>query len=221
MMRRLPPIFAKHRFSIPKSHLPGVLFCVTPEMDHEAHTLLTELDWRDAPISHFVSWWLEYRDLSILARVVGETEYRLQWFGRKSAPARAFTFDTDLIDAEEWPLGNLEKAIAASYVRGAVLLNIYTEREAEVSVNTKTRNKPQAFIRQGDTLRYASLDNLASAAGQHRQRGYERPENPSGIHMREHDVRGHWRTYSSGVRVWVRPHKRGDASLGRVQRVIG
>ena len=33
---------------------------------------------------------------------------------------------------------------------------------------------------------------------------------------REHEVRGHWRTYKSGRRVWVSPHRRGDASIGKV-----
>lgn len=35
---------------------------------------------------------------------------------------------------------------------------------------------------------------------------------------REHDVRGHQRKYKSGKVVWVREHKRGDASLGRIEK---
>ena len=40
-------------------------------------------------------------------------------------------------------------------------------------------------------------------------------EGPS---KRLHDVRGHWRTYRSGKRVWIRAHLRGDESLGIVQK---
>lgn len=35
---------------------------------------------------------------------------------------------------------------------------------------------------------------------------------------REHEVRGHVRTYKSGRKIWVRDHKRGDANLGRVDK---
>lgn len=217
---KLPPIFAKHRFGIPKAAQPGVLFCVTLEMEREVQDVIEQMDKRDTPTEHFVRWWIEYHDMGILAQTVGETEYRLQWFGRKSGPGEPFIFDTRSLNDETWPLTDVQAIAAVSYVRGAMLLHIYTEREREVSVNTLSRNKPRAFIREGDTLRFALLESLSSASGQHRQRGYVRPDEASGIRMREHDVRGHWRTFPSGVRVWVRPHKRGDADLGRVQRVV-
>jgi len=35
---------------------------------------------------------------------------------------------------------------------------------------------------------------------------------------RWHEVRGHWRTLKSGVRVPVRPHERGDERLGRIEK---
>jgi len=37
---------------------------------------------------------------------------------------------------------------------------------------------------------------------------------PTGIKHRQHDVRGHMRHYKSGKAVFVKAHKRGDASLG-------
>lgn len=40
------------------------------------------------------------------------------------------------------------------------------------------------------------------------------------IRRRRHAVRGHWRTYPSGARVWVDAHERGDADLGRSSRVV-
>jgi len=220
MTRRLPPIFAKHRFKVPKDRQPNILFCVTPEMDREADEAVREMDERDTIIDHFSAWWVEYKDAAVLAQIVGDTEYRLQCFNRRSGVDAPFVLNTDMLTAEVWPLSDMQKISAALYIRAAILLRIYTEREREVSVNTLTRNTPRAFQRQGDSLKFAPLESLASVAGQSRQRGYVRPFQASGIQMREHDVRGHWRTYASGVRVWVRPHKRGDADLGRVQRVI-
>lgn len=37
------------------------------------------------------------------------------------------------------------------------------------------------------------------------------------IRKRAHKVRGHWRHYKTGERVWIDEHQRGDASLGYVQ----
>lgn len=220
MTRKLPPIFARHRFAIPKADQPEVVFCVTPEMDREAQHHIDQMDRRDTPWDFFACWWVEYSDMGILAQILSDTEFQLKWFGRKTGAGKPFVFDTRLLDADTYSLTNVQKIAVASYIRGGLLLHLYTERERDVSVNTQTRNKPRAFARQGDTMRFAPLYSLASAAGQHRQRGYERPDDPSGIRMREHAVRGHWRTYASGARVWVRPHKRGDSDLGRVQRVV-
>lgn len=35
---------------------------------------------------------------------------------------------------------------------------------------------------------------------------------------RDHEVRGHWRTYKSGKRTWVRSHRRGDETLGTIAK---
>lgn len=219
--RALPPIFAKHRFGLPPKLRPGVVFCVSREMDEEAYALARELDGKNTPSEHFGCWWVECDNLGILACIVGDTAYALHVYGKRSGPQPPFVFDTSALNDPTWnDLSDWQKVAAATYIRAAILFAEYTRREADVSVNTLSRNKPSAFIREGDTMRYAPLTSFASASGLHRQRDYERPDEPSGIRMREHDVRGHWRTFSSGVRVWVRPHKRGDAGLGRVQRVV-
>lgn len=221
-MNRLPPIFAKHRFSLPPQLRPGVVFNVTNEMDDEAYALAQELDGKDTPSAHFGRWWVECSNLAILATIVGDTTYAMRVFGKRSGKHPPFVFDTAALHDTSWQdLADWQKVAAATYIRAAILVAEYTSREAEMAVNTLTRNKPCAFAQEGDTLRYAPLTSLASASGLHLERGYDRPEEPSGIRMREHDVRGHWRTFRSGVRVWVRPHRRGDASLGRVERVIG
>lgn len=35
---------------------------------------------------------------------------------------------------------------------------------------------------------------------------------------RDHEVRGHWRTYKSGKRTWIRSHRRGDETLGTIAK---
>jgi len=94
-----------------------------------------------------------------------------------------------------------------------------SEKQADPSVNTHDRNKASGFVRVGDTIRYDYLEDLASQSGNDALRGYVRPEVSSGIRKREHQVRGHVRI-RNGRTIWVRSHKRGDAELGRVTRVI-
>jgi hypothetical protein len=36
---------------------------------------------------------------------------------------------------------------------------------------------------------------------------------PPGTPKGEHGVRGHWRQYQSGLRVWVREHRRGEGPV--------
>lgn len=93
------------------------------------------------------------------------------------------------------------------------------QKQADPSVNTHDRNKASGFVRVGDTIRYDYLEDLASQSGNDALRGYVRPEVSSGIRKREHQVRGHVRI-RNGRTIWVRSHKRGDAELGRVTRVI-
>jgi hypothetical protein len=52
-------------------------------------------------------------------------------------------------------------------------------------------------------------------------RSVSRPTNKDALlgpkfRKRDHGVRGHWRTYKTGKRVWVHAHRRGDAALGTV-----
>ena len=75
-------------------------------------------------------------------------------------------------------------------------------------------NRLQALGREGDTFRYAPIDNLFRST-------VRRGEGGSGIRKRDHAVLGHWRTYKNGNRVWVKAHRRGDKSLGTVTRVLG
>lgn len=212
-MRDLPPIFAKVRFRLPKADVPAVLFRFTKAHIDEARASIASLTG-EIPLYTYAHCWLETPYLGILAYAPDETRVHVRSWNRDGKHPTSFSFS----DFTERGLSDLETIVKAQYFQAAYTLHLYTERAAEVSANTSTRNAPSAYAREGDTLKFARMADLASAAGQ--ARGYERPAEPSGIRMREHDVRGHWRTFRSGVRVWVRPHKRGDAELGRVTRVV-
>ena len=219
--RALPAIFGKHRFAIPAAMQPTVIFCVSKAEEDEAQAFVDARDDEAISNEHFGRWWVEYQDLGILAAVHGERSYSLQAFGKRSGPQPPFIFyDDGLQSSRWWKMADIQRVTAGLYMKAAVLLSLYTDREANVSVNTLTRKAPAIWRREGDSLRFVRAESLASLSGMMRQRDYERPQEHSGIRMREHDVRGHWRTYASGVRVWVRAHKRGDAALGQVTRVI-
>jgi len=214
-MNRLPPIYAKVRFRIAKADTPPVLFQFSKDHIDEARATIAALT-EEIPLYTYAHCWMETPWLGILAYCPDEKRVHVRSWNRDGKHPTSFWFR----DFTEKGLSDLETIVKAQYFQAAYTLHTYTERAAEVSVNTLSRNAPSAYRREGDTLRFARIDDLASAAGQARQRGYERPAEPSGIRMRDHAVRGHWRTFPSGVRVWVRPHRRGDASIGTVTRVV-
>lgn len=222
-MKHLPPIFAARRFQIPKADVPPVVLHFTVEHLAAARDALDAKGIGElAEQIFFTHWWCEFAGYGINVRSREEADgawHDMTVWKRNGKPF-AFSFCSD----DHAAVDGLEQRQANAVAQVQLCSNalaLYTGRAAEVSVNTLTRNAPSAYSREGDTLRFVRLPDLASAAGLSRQRDYERPAEPSGIRMREHDVRGHWRTYASGVRVWVRPHTRGDPDLGRVTRVIG
>ena len=218
---KLPPIFADARFKMPAQTLPAVVFVMDRQREAEADAIIAENNHRDVKIEHFGRWWVECDNIGILSTMTGEDEHTLWVWGKRSGPQKPFVLHTtDLVADTYGRFSDWQKVAAAAYIRGALVLASYTEQSADVSVLTGERKPPVSFAREGDSLRYARITDLCTASGLIRQRGYEPPSEPSGIRLREHDVRGHWRTFSTGVRVWVRAHKRGDPSLGRVTRVI-
>ena len=219
MSRPLPPIFAKARFGLGANQAPAVVFRVDREMDDLAGQLVAKMDGQDTRTEHFGRWWIEYDHIGILATMTGEREHTLQAWGKRTGVRAAFPVNDDVWWSDTYDgFTDDQKLTAALYLRAAILLASYTDAQADVSVLTGTKKAPSAWERQGDTLRYASISDLRSTSGLTRE--YQRPADPSGVRMREHEVRGHWRTFSTGVRVWVRSHKRGDPDIGRVQRVI-
>jgi hypothetical protein len=215
---KLPPIFAKNRFSIPKDKQPPVIIRLElADVENAIKYIREAPDDQNLNLKIWPHLWLEGPHVGMLVINHDENSSTVYcWTYRHKKPTKHL-FNEDINQDGD----KLFKVTKAMFYQGMVALHLLTEEEAEVSVNTKTRNKPRFWLKEKDGIRYAPISSLASMSGQSAQRGYVPPDQPSGIKMREHDVRGHWRTYSSGIRVWVRSHKRGDPELGRVTRVIG
>jgi hypothetical protein len=213
--RKLPPIFGKARSHIARSDTPAVLFQFSKEHIDAARKQIADLK-DEVPLFTYAHCWMETPFLGILAYCPDDQRVNVRAWNRNGKLVGNFSF----CEFTDRGLTDLETVIKAQYFQAAFTLHIHTESAAEVSVNTLSRNAPRAYRKEGNTLRFVPIADLATAAGHARQRDYVRPDEPSGIRMREHDVRGHWRTFPSGARVWVKPHRRGDPELGRVTRVV-
>jgi hypothetical protein len=124
------------------------------------------------------------------------------------------------IDAENIKVKDdvtVHQGVLVTQILFTMYLIAQARKNKRQSVFTGQRNKASIYYRQGDTVRWKRIwdaNKLPSPI-------YQKPEpGASGIRKREHDVIGHWRTYKSGARVFVKPHKRGDPSLGRVTKLL-
>lgn len=150
------------------------------------------------------------------------------WPGKRVRPDRNLTFAVRMSSLEQ----DLNKVPAPARAGAAMFVGDYmriaaelwqrleTDTPTRLPVVTGERLAPRAYERAGDTIRYIDAGDLHSQAGLASLRTYTPPEDPSGIRKRDHQVRGHWRTYKSGARVWVRNHRRGDPDLGTVTRIV-
>lgn len=229
---KLPPVFHKVRLRLPKDDVPPVVIncrgCSFPSMEEVAKSFSGD---DRVPLELFERVWFEFDDAALYARAVEDqveegnvTTFILSVFDTKGKKWDGFRvnlmqpslslagLDGDLLQAR--------KLIIAEFIAVSHHLWKISNEPAPASINTLTRNQPAAFIRIGDTLRYEKASSLRSRAGQEAQRCYDPPSDPSGIKKRDHAVRGHWRTYKSGVKVWVKSHRRGDPELGTVTRVL-
>jgi hypothetical protein len=228
-MKGLPPVLDKVRMKLKPEDLPPVVIYIPdvgliPDVEELTSTAVDE----NIPILGMSHWWLEVAALptrvGLLIRASEKGDMMIKCYQTAGRWLDSFPFNPyALNDYQRWKGEDLSvqrgrRLLTTELIRVMAYLWKVENTPAEVSIVTGTRNAPAAFHRRGDTLRYDRLESLRTTSGQHR--GYTPPEEPSGIRKREHGVRGHWRTYRSGVRIWVREHRRGDPELGRVTRVI-
>lgn len=89
--------------------------------------------------------------------------------------------------------------------------------DEKYSVFTDTRMKASLYEKRGDEAKLVRVGRPTIRPSDQ----YQAPEpGASGIKKREHDVREHYRRYKNGAVVRVKPHKRGDPTLGKIIKVF-
>lgn len=129
-----------------------------------------------------------------------------------------FSVEIDAADASDYEkkLAHAALDVGMGSVKFLAVLFAMINQQRTVTRQSNASGKKR-YIIQGKSraaMEYKTLtiDVTKGTAGLLDQTGGEGPS------KRLHDVRGHWRTYRSGNRVWIRSHQRGDESLGIVQK---
>jgi len=104
-----------------------------------------------------------------------------------------------------------------SQIMFALYLMTQARLNKKQSIFMAQRNKASVYYKEGDVVKWKRIWDMNKLPSPE----YVPPEpGVSGIRKKEHDVIGHYRTYKNGAKVWVRPHKRGDPTLGVVTKLI-
>jgi len=93
----------------------------------------------------------------------------------------------------------------------AMLALINTERETIPTVGYK-----RSTLKNGKIIKLPET-RLVVIRPDSARKVYEKSE-PTGIKHRDHEVRRHLRNYKNGKTAWVREHRRGDKSIGTVNK---
>ncbi|MCG7629017.1 hypothetical protein MHM88_14495 [Epibacterium sp. MM17-32] len=223
-LRQLPKVFAKHRFSISKSQQPYLVF----HLQRQEHVALTEnihslADEGHVAIQYFPSWWVEIdQGWGLHCRCDDDKVNTLDLYDprglRHSTDFVSREMETYVREKEQSPSGlNLNTLARSLFLEASTALHLRLEGAPRISTYTGVTNEKAISVRVGDTMKFVPFSRLATAPVSQAPR---REEGASGIRKREHVVRGHWRQYRSGVRVWVNAHRRGDPALGTTTRIV-
>ena len=141
----------------------------------------------------------------------------IETFDLIGKPMGKFEKKVDQDHVNEWSyLSHSERLIASQIIFALHLITI-SRRNKKQSIFTAQRNKASVYYREGDVLKWKRIWDMNKLPSPE----YVPPEpGLSGIRKKEHDVIGHYRIYKNGAKVWVRPHKRGDPTLGVVTKLI-
>lgn len=107
-----------------------------------------------------------------------------------------------------WAVESFQQAIALLTTNFLLYVN---QQKLPRRDRAKTKIKPTLVMaRRGDSTRYSVF------RADKEKRFMTRTPVLEKAAMRDHAVRGHWRKLADGREIWVKPHRRGDASLGTV-----
>ncbi len=100
-------------------------------------------------------------------------------------------------------------SIMTSYINIMVYMNCMKEvKEIKNNRNAYERNTPKIY----HTFKTLTVDPTIIRKHSDKKYFYEGHKN------RYHSVRGHWRNYKSGKRIWINNFDRGDESLGVIEK---
>lgn len=99
---------------------------------------------------------------------------------------------------------------------GAFMREIETSPDTKIYQRSPLSEKDVYSEYRGDVT---LVKRVWQSSGEYNRAG---PEERSQIliRRRDHAVKGHWRNLSQGRRIWIEPHRRGDAALGTVKTNI-
>lgn len=102
-------------------------------------------------------------------------------------------------------------SLLGSYVHLASLPSHVVEAYVDPSHNPQPITKKQR--RQGIAAEPQATKLNILLPSQVKQ-SIRNPSGETGVHQKEHERSGHWRTYKSGKKIWINTYKAGDKDLG-------
>lgn len=221
---RLPPIVQKFwkRSKNPKSVLKELTENVVPHIIINVDYNQVRKEHQKNPVIDSVElygvFWIEYDREAFFCTFSDEDMYlRIGIIGIQGNVVDSFYHRADEEGLKTRAALTYSRRLAFDFVLVVMGVMARHRHEGKTSVFTASRNKGSVFYSHGDVTVYKRIFDFKKLPPAE----YTPPEpGSSGIRKKEHDVVGHYRQYKSGVKVFVRPHKRGDPSLGRVTSVF-
>lgn len=156
------------------------------------------------PVIH-ERWMFSAGKITILVAVEND-DLIIRLIHRNLKPVFSFSVLDVLTDPDLGGPPDENRALKATLMIAVVDFTMHiTAQDGET--NTPSDPVPVVWERQGDTIKY--IRPASPFTGEGSAREFMRKK-------RLHAVRGHYRKLKSGERVWVKPHMRGDESVGRV-----
>lgn len=217
-MKILPPRFSKQKLGIPAEMRPDAIFTGFRDEVDAALTLWNSDGFQRYDLV-FPCVWVEDAEIgnALLIKLISDEEFESWYYYRNSEkPLKAsFTiYDSEKIaDFDRGAVYEVSIAalVAISRIAGSSVVDV-----GKITASQKNRE----LLVRGDGYTYARLKDFAQSKKINGSENLKTALKKNGVRVRDHPVRGHWRNLGQGRRIWVRSHRRGDASLGSVSRMI-
>lgn len=220
MTEKLPKRFRRLKLSIPANKRPDVLFF---GLEDEFNSAIAA--WNSDGFQYydivFESIWFEVSNpnAALLIHCISEEEFEVWYYYPNNDKATKYRFS--IYDG-----GGITDMDQGKIYEGAIACLVAVSNLSKLSFDVvrkfPARGDAPPVMVKGDGYTYSSLKEFSKAHKvEHQEPLKQAVLISANVRVRNHPVRGHWRTLKSGRLVWVRAHRRGDASLGVITRVVG